>query len=152
MTQHFQQPNRFRIVGGAGLLVLFGVLAVGWASVSVSSAAAPRGRTVGMVIDFNDGIEKHFTRLAWRADMTVMDAMKLAARSRHGITMKTRGSGETTFLTQIDDVENEGGGTQARNWLFRVNGKRAQRGIGSTVLKPSDKIQWKFEKFTPDND
>jgi len=32
--------------------------------------------------------------------------------------------GETAFLTQIDELENEGRG---RNWIYRVNGELAKK-------------------------
>jgi len=48
------------------------------------------------------------------------------------------------MLTRIDDLANEGSG---RNWIYRVNGKLADRGIGAFNLKLGDTVLWRFEKY-----
>ncbi len=105
--------------------------------------AAEPAATVRMVIDYGDGVEKHFTALAWQAEMTVLDALQAAKRHPRGIVFEHRGSGATTLLTKIDDVENEGRG---RNWLFRVNDELGDRSCGIFVLKQGDAVLWKFDK------
>jgi hypothetical protein len=98
---------------------------------------------VRLAIDYGDGVEKHFTSLAWREGMTVLDAMKAAQEHPRGIEFQFRGSGATAFLTQIDDVKNEGAG---RNWIYRVNGDLAERGFAVQKLAAGDTVLWKFEK------
>lgn len=100
--------------------------------------------TVRVVVDYSDGAEKHINAIAWKAGMTVLDAMDAAGKHPHGIAMKFRGKGATALLTRIDDVENEGAG---RNWVYRVNGKMADRGMGVFELQSGDAILWKFEKY-----
>lgn len=97
--------------------------------------------TVKLVIDFGDGVEKHFTALPWREGMTVLDAMQAAARHPRGIRFQYTGEGKTAFLTSIDDVANEGA---ERNWIYRVNEDRGDRSIGVKTLSINDVVYWKF--------
>jgi hypothetical protein len=101
-------------------------------------------KSVRMVIAYGDGVEKHFTQLPWNDGMTVLDALKAAAQHPRGITFKYRGKGATAFLTQIDDLKNEG---RQRNWIFRVNSKLADRSFGIVTLKPGDAVLWKFGEY-----
>jgi hypothetical protein len=96
------------------------------------------------VIDYNDGVEKHFNAIAWKSGMTVMDAMLAAKKHPRGISFEHKGKGATALLTKIDDTENEGRG---RNWLYRVNGEPGDRSIGIFELKAGDTILWKFDKY-----
>ncbi|MBI3462578.1 MAG: DUF4430 domain-containing protein [Planctomycetes bacterium] len=105
----------------------------------------PQKKLIRLVVDYNDGVEKHFTRIAWKKDMKVLDAMNQAKASPHGITLTYRGSGATAFLTQIDDLKNEGGGAGKKNWLYRVNGKLASKSFGVYILEPRDVVTWKFD-------
>ena len=107
-------------------------------------AAADKPETVQLVVDYNDGVEKHFTAIAWNAGMTVMDVMLAAKKHPRGISFVHKGKGATALLTKIDDVENEGSG---RNWLYKVNGEPADRSIGIFELKAGDTVLWKFDKY-----
>ena len=108
-------------------------------------AADPLGeKRVKVVIDYADGVEKHFTGLPWEKDMTVLDVMKAAKKHPRGIQFESRGKGATTFIFQIDDVKNEASG---RGWLFRVNGLLSDRSCGIYPLKAGDIILWKYEKY-----
>ena len=111
-------------------------------------ANAP-ARTVEMVIDYGDGVQVRFTALAWREKMTVLDAVTAASVHPHGVKCVWRGSGSTAFLTQIGDVKNEGGGEKSRNWLFSLNDKESEVGIGACTLQAGDVVLWRFG--TPDN-
>jgi hypothetical protein len=116
----------------------------GIAAAAESGQQPPASPTVRVVVDYSDGAEKHINAIAWKAEMTVLDAMEAAGKHPHGITLKFRGKGATALLTRIDDVENEGAG---RNWVYRVNGKVADRGMGVFELHSGDTILWKFEKY-----
>ncbi len=77
--------------------------------------------------------------------MTVFDAMNLAQATPHGLKFAYEGSTPYKyFLTQIDDVKNEGSGSGKRNWLYSVNGVPADKGFGIYKLKATDKVSWKF--------
>ncbi len=73
-----------------------------------------------------------------------MEAMQAMQKHPHKISYKTRGTGALTFIYEIDNVENQGSG---KNWMYYVNGKRANVGVGAYQLKASDKIVWKYETF-----
>lgn len=102
------------------------------------------GKVVALAIDFGDGFEKRYTALPWTAQMTVADALEAARRHPRGIQWEARGSGVHALLIKIDDLANEGRG---RNWIYRVNGKLAEVGIGEQKLEPGDSILWKFEEY-----
>ena len=97
-----------------------------------------------IVVDYGDGVQKHFTQLPWKDGLTVLGATQAAQKHPRGIKIKVRSSGSTAFLTQIDDVENEGNG---KNWIFRVNGKLADRSSGIYKLDKGDTILWRFQKY-----
>lgn len=125
------------------------LLAAGVAALIVGGAhhapaADEAAKTVTVVIDYNDGVQKRFTAITWTAKMTVFDAMQMAARHPRGIKFKHKGNGATALLTKIDNLENEGRG---RNWLYRVNGKLADRSFGVFQLAAGDTVLWKFDKY-----
>jgi hypothetical protein len=119
------------------------IFAASFAAAAAEPSAA-ESQTVSVVIDYGDGVQKHFTALAWKDGMTVLDAMQAAREHPRGIALESRGSGTRTMLTRIDDLANEGAG---RNWIYRVNGKLADRGIGAYKLKLGDTVLWRFEKY-----
>jgi hypothetical protein len=123
--------------------LVVGSLVAGGSGVEADDATKP-GPTVKVVVDFADGVEKHFTRVSWTQGMTVLDAMNTVAKHPRGIEVRYRGRGSTTLLVRIDDLENEGNG---RNWIYRVNHKLADRGIGAYRLASGDTILWRFEKY-----
>lgn len=129
-----------------GLLALL-VCGFGLVSAPAPSHAADdtKSRHLRLVIDFGDGVEKHFTQLQWKDKMTVLDAMQLARQHRRGIRFEHRGKGATLLLTQIDDVKNQG--SDGRNWIYRVNEKVGDRSIAIYPLKSGDTILWKFETY-----
>jgi len=114
-----------------------------------SWAQAPKAspKLVRLVIDFSDGVQEQFV-LPWKQDMTVFDAMNLAQANPHGIKFTYEGSTpEKYFLTQIDDVKNDGSGTSKRNWLYSVNAIPGDKSFGIYKLKAADKVSWKFSTF-----
>jgi hypothetical protein len=110
-------------------------------------AAGPETATVRLVVDYGDGVEVHFTRLAWRKGMTVLDALAAARKHRHGVSFAHRGSGSSALITKIGDVENQGGGQNSKNWLYSINGKPAEVGAGAMQLNSGDAILWKFQVY-----
>lgn len=131
---------------GGRFLVALAVLAafvvgesgIGWRA--SLGAVADETASVRLTIDYGDGVEKTF-RLDWKAEMTVLDALEAASRHPRGIKVERRGSGATAFVTQIDDLKNEG---QGRNWIFEVNGVKGKTSSGIHKLVRDDRILWKF--------
>lgn len=128
--------------GGRMILLALAMLATVLGS--TYSHGEDKQELVRVVIDYNDGSERHFTRIAWQDGMTVLDAMQAVKAHPRGITFQYKGRGATAFLTELDKVKNEGRG---RNWLFSVNGKRADRSFGVLKLKAGDAVLWKFDKY-----
>lgn len=112
----------------------------------IATAAEPTAakKTVTLIVDYGDGVQKRFTAIAWTKEMTVADALRIAQKHARGIRVQSRGSGATAFVVQIDNLKNEGRG---RNWLYSVNGKSANRSYGAYKLAAADTILWKFGKY-----
>ena len=127
-----------------GLLILVACGLV-LATAPAGTADETKSKYVRLVIDFGDGVEKHFTQLQWKDKMTVLDAMQQARQHRRGIRFEHRGKGATLLLTQVDDVKNQGSGGE--NWIYRVNQKVGDRSIAIYPLKSGDTILWKFETY-----
>lgn len=109
------------------------------------SAPSNAAQTVQFTIDYGDGGQKRFTGLAWRDGMTVLDVLEAAKSHPHGFTFTSRGSGEATIVTKIDDLANQDGAEGAKNWLFYVNDRLADKSCGVATVKPGDSILWKFQ-------
>ena len=100
---------------------------------------------VRLIIDYGDGVQKHFTQLPWRQEMTVLDALLLAHKHPRGIRLEYRGKAATAMVTGIDDLTNQGG--QGRNWIYRVNREPGSRSCGIQPLEAGDTVLWKFETY-----
>lgn len=100
--------------------------------------------TVTLTIDYGDGLQKRFIDIPWRPEMTLLDAMRHAQRHPRGIHFDIRGSGETAFLTRIDDLTNQGAGK--KNWIYRVQGKLGDRSFAVYPLNAGDGALWHFRK------
>lgn len=115
------------------------------ATLALSASAAARSQepadTVRLTIDYGDGVQKVFTALPWKADLTVLGALEAAARHPRGIKFTHRGSRAEAFVTAIDDVANEGRG---KNWTYLVNDKRATTSAGVCKLAAGDTIVWRY--------
>lgn len=146
--KHVLSPPRsfLRTDTGQGLFaVAVALLALcGFTLINKTVAADPNAKPIDLSIDYGDGVEKRIVDLKHVPDMTIVSLLKAAQEHSHGITYVLVGTGQNAFVTQIDDVKNEGGGPKSRNWMFRVNGKDADRGVGVFPLSPGDHVLWKF--------
>jgi hypothetical protein len=115
-------------------------LATGWPVPDSSAQESAPKSVVTLVIDYGDGVQKRLT-LPWSKEMTVADALKAAAAHPRGIKYKSRGKGETLFVTAIDDCDNEGSG---RNWTYTINDKPATKSCGVAAIEAGDVVLWKF--------
>lgn len=135
-------------VVASGLLVTLVVSQVRRTSDGQPQRAAPAtnqdGPSVQLTIDFGDGFQKRFPTLAWQSGMTVLDALRAAARHPRGIRLESAGRREMTLITAIDGVANQGGGPNTRNWVYQVNGRRATRGCAVVELQPGDRVLWEL--------
>ena len=110
-------------------------------------AVPETGQHVQLTIDYGDGAERHFPSVPWCADMTVFDALLWAAHHPHGIAFDYQGTGAQVLVLAIDSVANQGGGDSAQNWIYEVNGHKAQDSCAVHLLQPSDTILWKFTTY-----
>jgi len=120
-----------------------GILLILLALGATSHRAAAQGATVRLTVDYGDGVIKTIAALPWSKGSTVLDVMTAAKTHPHGIDFKFTGSGASAFLTQIDDVVNEGGGTDKKNWQFWVNTTYADKGFGVYEVQALDVVFWR---------
>ena len=99
---------------------------------------------IDLVIQFDNDFEKHYSKIRYTKEMTVLNAMQQMLKHPQATPFKVRGKGASAFLFEIDSVTNQGNG---KNWIYYVNGKRATVGIGARILKPRDHILWKYETY-----
>ncbi|MEE8169231.1 MAG: DUF4430 domain-containing protein [Phycisphaerae bacterium] len=136
--------SRIRAFVGVGLLLA----ASGAALAAWQAAPGSDGHHVRLVIDYGDGVEKHFTVLPWRKGMTALDAMKLAEASSHGIKVQSRDFGGAGHMIQrIDDLQNEGG--RGKNWVFWINTNFGEASVSRVELQPSDVVTWRYSDKKP---
>lgn len=100
--------------------------------------------TVKLIVDYGDNLQKHFVAIPWKKDLTILDAMDVAAKHPRGIRFETRGKGETMFLLKIDDLKNEG---RHLNWIYYVNGKPGETSFAIHSLQAGDIVLWKFGEY-----
>ena len=131
------------------ILFAIGVILTTTVTLAYAFGGSPSPHVVQMIIDYGDGVEKHFTALAWDKGMTVRDALHAAEDRPHGIKVQIDNdtNGPSAFLKQIDDLRNQRGGSGKKNWQYWVNTTYAKKGMGVSVLEPSDVVLWKFEEY-----
>ncbi|GAC1435625.1 MAG: hypothetical protein NVS1B11_24330 [Terriglobales bacterium] len=106
-------------------------------------------QTIELRVDYNDGVEKKLV-LPFNSGMTVFDALNAAQKTPHGLKFDyagRNGPAQTYFLNQIDDLKNENGGKNSRNWVFWVNNDFADKGFGVCKIAAGDHVLWKFDTF-----
>jgi hypothetical protein len=89
-------------------------------------------------------VDDHRTEIIMAVDeeLTVLNAMQLAASSDPAWQMTYEGSGAAAFLTQLGPQQNEG--ATGKNWQYEVNGQRADDSFGTHRVKRGDRVLWKF--------
>lgn len=143
------------VVSLACVLAGVAVALTSWARGEATLAPAKAAR---LVIDFGDGVEWHFTELPWTPGTTGLDLLLAAKAHPHGIQLEYKGSGSRVMVNKINSAANEGGGAQARNWLYWIDDghgkvKKGEVSAGVHQPQPGDTILWKFATFdTTDED
>lgn len=64
---------------------------------------------------------------------------------KHNAVIKTKGEGKNAFVLAIN--QREADMAKREFWALYVNGKQAQVGAGSYVLKNGDRVKWQVEKY-----
>jgi hypothetical protein len=111
--------------------------------VAAEEPSTKDAKTVEVTVDYGDGAQRRYV-LPYREGSTLLQVMEAVQMHPRGVSFKYRGRAETAFLTEIDQVQNEGRG---RNWLYRVNDLKGEESFGVHRVAPGDRIVWKFEKF-----
>lgn len=113
------------------------------------AAALPPAGTgaVTLVIDYADGTQRRFTDLPASPGMTVLDAMNLAAAHARPLSFVATGTGDTVFLSRIDDLPNEPTGA---GWQYWINAEYGLASIGVAKLRPGDRLTWAFRAYQRD--
>ncbi len=78
---------------------------------------------------------------------TVSDLLKHVAEANESFKYKSRGSGRTFFITEINGQKNEG--ARGRNWIYTVNGKLGNKSAGLFEIKAGDEIEWNLKRYRP---
>ena len=82
--------------------------------------------------------------------MTVHDTMTAAQSHARPLAFTTTGSGDTTRLTSIDDVKDEGMGLpteRKRNWQYWIDGTYGMTSIGVAKVGPGQRVSWAFRPY-----
>ena len=108
------------------------------------AAGQSANEAVRLVIDYGDGATKTISNLVWAKGNTVLDAMKGATSRPHGVSFSFTGSGDSAILTKIDDVQNQGGGADKKNWQYWVNGVSGVKSFAVFELQAQDVVVWRF--------
>ena len=72
--------------------------------------------------------------------LTIMEAQK----AKQKLSFEVKGEGDMTFVESLNGVKNEGPGDDKHNWLFAVNGRLANQGIGQLQISAGDSVAWCF--------
>ena len=122
--------------------VLIGLLILAGSTPRSPSAAGqqPTEKTkyVHLVVDYGDGVEKHFTQLVWKEGQTAFDMLRAAEKHARGVKVNSRGRGDTAFVQQIDDLPN---GVDDKFWTFSRQWRivrRRRRSRRTFRRRPSD--------------
>ncbi len=84
--------------------------------------------------------EKYETEIKNR--ISVYDFMnKLRSEGKIKFTEKNY-IGMGKFIETINDIKNNG----EKNWIYYVNGKKAQVGVSNYKIKTGDIVSWKYER------
>ncbi|UTT44188.1 DUF4430 domain-containing protein [Exiguobacterium aurantiacum] len=71
---------------------------------------------------------------------TVLDALEATE-----LDIESVGSGEMTYVTAIDGIQEKSAG-QSSGWVYAFNGSPGDEGAGAKQVESTDIIQWRFEE------
>lgn len=73
----------------------------------------------------------------------VLDVMT-GLKNEKKLSFEISGNGDMAFVTEMAGIPNEG--KDGKNWIYAINGKAADTGIGSAHVRPGDEVRWCFLK------
>ena len=108
--------------------------------------AAIANSAVALSVTWSNEKRLPLFEVTWSPGLTVRDLM-LTAQDEGALTFEETGEGDAAMLTAIGDTTNEGAGTDSQNWIFRVNGKMADRSFAIYELEKGDIVSWEFSTY-----
>jgi len=135
------------IIIGAGIIVIIGswlILSDGFWQNSIKRTNVVQeivGKEVVLVIDNGEGNPNTFIA-EFKEGMTAFGLLKNEAE-RLSLNLKTKTYDIGTMIETIGDKEN---GQDGKYWLYYVNEKMPMVAADKMIIKPGDKVEFKFEK------
>ncbi|MDP2946979.1 MAG: DUF4430 domain-containing protein [Nanoarchaeota archaeon] len=96
---------------------------------------------IGLVINWEHELAKTFN-IEFKEGMTAFDLLK-EKTEEIGLTLKFKTYDMGVFIEAIGDKKN---GEDGKYWLYYVNGEMPQVASDKQLLRPGDKVEFKFEK------
>jgi len=140
--------RNLKILIGIGLISIIGIGILG-----INTRLEIEKLTLASVIRIVP-IEKHTTliiddgigdiqtfKMEVGEETTVFDLLK-----QTGMTLDYTEYDIGIFINSIGDVQNNK--EEKKNWMYYINGESAKQGVGKQIVKPGDKIEFRFEKVS----
>ncbi len=106
-----------------------------------NSAPEPVGKEVVLAIDSSEGSQKTIIS-EFKKGMTAFDLLQTGA-GKLSLGLETKNYDMGIFIEAIGDKEN---GQDGKYWLYYVNREMPMVSADKMILKPGDKVEFKFEK------
>jgi hypothetical protein len=116
--------------------------------------------TVSLSIDYSNGVQKHFSSISWKEDLTIMGAVEASMKIPPGTTVKFGSDRAGRVLGLVID-EMPGTDTPALDWVVSINAKRFEHRLGTetsfgffpaerpaNLLRPGDHVLLKLDVKT----
>lgn len=98
--------------------------------------------TISIIGDKQRGVILKETSMPFQEGMTVLDALKQAARENK-LQLEYKGKGAYAYVQGIDNLYEFDGGPKS-GWVYKVNGRAPGEGAGSCKVAAGDKIEWLY--------
>lgn len=131
----------FILIGIAIIIVASGA----WLAFQREAVIIPVEKVVkqDVVLVIDNGTDPAQTfQIKFQEQMTAFTALKNKAEET-GLNLKTKMYDIGVFVEAIGDKE---GGQDGKYWMYYVNGQAPMVAADKQVLKPGDKVEFKFEK------
>ncbi len=119
--------------------VILGTLLIGCLGCNSATPPPPAVEAASgtVTLEIMTGEEVQTIEVADVADGTTLEAVM---KSIDEIPIELRGSGTTAFVDAIGATQT----SASEGWTFKVDGKWADTGVGTTILHPPTTVTWAF--------
>lgn len=137
------KKNIYIIIGAITVVLLAGMMfvSIGPNIQKINISSETTVKNVVLIIDSGDGSPKTDTA-EFKDGMTAFDLLENQSE-KAGLALKTKNYDIGVMIEAIGGVANGQGG---KYWLYYVNGSMPMVAADKQVLKPGDKVEFKFEK------